>query len=202
MLPAHFHYHFRDKNVENSKSINQLCFESRLNLAGFFIIIIALVIAYCYQLGYFELPCPLCLLQRVGLILSGCGFLLNLVAGNKNSHYGLILLSSLATAAVAARQVLLHITAGDPGYGSAFIGLHFYTWALLLSLFLIGWVAIILLVRTEQTSQSTSRASLITKIVVTLFILLIAANLCSTILECGAGQCADDPIYYQLLHHS
>ena len=37
------------------------------------------------------------------------------------------------------------------------------------------------------------------KAVAILFTLLIAANLLSTVLECGAGQCDDDPTYYQLL---
>ena len=32
--------------------------------------------------------------------------------------------------AIAARQILLHIMPGDPGFGSAFLGMHFYTWAL------------------------------------------------------------------------
>lgn len=32
-----------------------------------------------------------------------------------------------------------------------------------------------------------------------LFILLIAANLISTVLECGTGQCADNPVIYDLL---
>lgn len=32
-----------------------------------------------------------------------------------------------------------------------------------------------------------------------LFVLLIAANLISTVLECGAGQCADNPVGYELL---
>jgi hypothetical protein len=29
----------------------------------------------------------------------------------------------------AARQILLHIMPGDPGYGSALLGYHYYTWA-------------------------------------------------------------------------
>ena len=27
------------------------------------------------------------------------------------------------------RQILLHIMPGDPGYGSALLGYHYYTWA-------------------------------------------------------------------------
>ncbi|MDD9334139.1 MAG: disulfide bond formation protein B, partial [Bartonella sp.] len=32
-----------------------------------------------------------------------------------------------------------------------------------------------------------------------LFVFLIAAKLVSTVLECGSGQCADDPVRYELL---
>ena len=34
--------------------------------------------------------------------------------------------------AISTRQILLHITPGDPGYGSVVLGLHLYTWALLI----------------------------------------------------------------------
>jgi len=32
-----------------------------------------------------------------------------------------------------------------------------------------------------------------------IFALLVAANLLSTVLECGAGQCDDNPVRYLLL---
>ncbi|CAG2378447.1 disulfide bond formation protein [Burkholderia sola] len=33
------------------------------------------------------------------------------------------------------------------------------------------------------------------------FGLTIIANLVSTLLECGGGQCASDPVVYELLEH-
>ena len=33
----------------------------------------------------------------------------------------------------------------------------------------------------------------------TVFAVLIAANLASTVLECGGGQCDDNPTFYHLL---
>src|SRR5215472_8618501 len=45
------------------------------------------------------------------------------------SHYALSLLTAAAGAAFAMRQILLHIMPGDPGYGSALLGYHYYTWA-------------------------------------------------------------------------
>ncbi|WP_201276895.1 hypothetical protein [Microbulbifer sp. ALW1] len=55
----------------------------------------------------------------------------------------------------SARQVLLHIAPGNPGYGSPFLGMHFYTWALVgffvLAIFLSG-----LLLIDKMTSQEAA----------------------------------------------
>ena len=54
-------------------------------------------------------PCPLCLLQRMGMIGVAIAALLNIHFGSKSSHYGLMLLSAMTGCAVAIRQILLHI---------------------------------------------------------------------------------------------
>jgi hypothetical protein len=41
------------------------------------------------------------------------------------------ILASLAGAAAAVRQIFLHIVPPDPGYGPPVLGLHLYSWALL-----------------------------------------------------------------------
>lgn len=46
-----------------------------VNMVGLLGICVSLVIAFYYQLVMHELPCPLCLLQRIGLIIAGFGFL-------------------------------------------------------------------------------------------------------------------------------
>ena len=101
----------------------------RLNALALGLISLALVAAFADQLLLGELPCPLCLLQRAALIAAGLGFLLNLRFGIRPLHYGLAILAALTGAAVAMRQVLLHIAPGDPGFGHALFGLHLYTWA-------------------------------------------------------------------------
>jgi hypothetical protein len=50
------------------------------------------------------------------------------------------LLAAVAGAVASTRQVLLHIMPGDAGYGSALLGYHYYTWALL------GFIAAIVLI--------------------------------------------------------
>ena len=59
------------------------------------------------------------------------GPILNVRYGPRPSHYALSLLAAAAGAAFATRQVLLHILPGDPGYGTALLGYHYYTWALI-----------------------------------------------------------------------
>lgn len=170
-----------------------------LNTVGLFGICAILVIAFYYQLVLSELPCPLCLLQRTGMMLIGFGFLFNICLGIKNTHYSIALIGCVLTGLIAARQVFLHILPGDSGYGSTFLGLHFYTWALVTSILITVAIAVIMTLHKSDSEQSLVPKSLTVKIVITFFTLLITANLISTILECGSGQCADDPTFYQLL---
>ncbi|PIJ50664.1 disulfide bond formation protein B [Erwinia sp. OLTSP20] len=170
-----------------------------LNTLGLFGINAILLIAFYYQLALSELPCPLCLLQRAGMMLIGFGFLFNICLGIKNIHYSIALFGCVLTEIIAVRQVFLHILPEDLGYGSTFLGLHFYTWALVASILITVAVAVIMTLHKSDSAQSLVPKSLIVKIVIALFILLITANLISTILECGGGQCADDPTFYQLL---
>ncbi len=156
--------------------------------------------ALAWQLIYDELPCPLCLLQRVGFLLAGIGVILNLRFGPSPLHYGMIILSALGGAAVSGRQVLLHIAPGDPGYGSLFLGLHFYTWALILFIALIAYAGVMLLLERPASGPLPAlRPRALVAVLMWLFLVLAAANLLSTVLECGLGPCADDPVRYELL---
>lgn len=171
-----------------------------MNILGLLGLSIALVIAFYYQLVKFELPCPLCLLQRVGLMLAGCGFLLNIHHKVKSAHYGMVILGCMVTSIVAARQVFLHITPDDLGYGSTFLGLHFYTWAFIISVFCIFAVSFLMILsELAHKFKAFSPFPIFSKVASFLFVFLIAANLISTVLECGGGQCADDPVRYELL---
>src|SRR5262249_52254861 len=100
-----------------------------LNALGLYGIALVLAAAFAAQLALGELPCPLCLLQRIQFALLAIGPVLNIRHGPCPSHYALSLLVAAAGAAFAMRQVLLHIMPGDPGYGSALFGYHYYTWA-------------------------------------------------------------------------
>jgi disulfide bond formation protein DsbB len=92
-----------------------------LNALGLYGIALVLAAAFAAQLWLDELPCPLCLLQRIQFALLAVGPMLNVRFGPRPSHYAMSLLTAAAGAAFAMRQILLHIMAitTTPGRSSA-----------------------------------------------------------------------------------
>jgi disulfide bond formation protein DsbB len=164
--------------------INQRSCGAILNLLGLIGISLVLTVAFYYQLALGELPCPLCLLQRAGFIAIGIGFLFNVRIGERASHYAMILVGNLVTGFISIRQMSLHLAPGDPGYGSTLLGLHFYTWALIAAVGVVFYVALVFVVK-DVAGERDGAAAL--------------GNGSATVLECGAGQCDDNPVHYLLL---
>src|SRR5258708_26894295 len=110
-----------------------------LNALSLYAVALVLAAAFAAQLLLHELPCPLCLLQRIQFAVLAIGPILNVRWGPRPSHYALSLLAACAGAAFSTRQVLLHIMPGDAGYSTALFSYHYYTLAL------IGFVSAIVL---------------------------------------------------------
>jgi len=171
-----------------------------LNTLSLYAVALVLAVAFAAQLLLNELPCPLCLLQRIMFALLAVGPILNVRFGPRPSHYAMSLLAALVGAVVSTRQVLLHILPGDTGYGTALFGYHYYTWAL------IGFVAAIILLsmvllfdRQFEKNASPRPAGAFASLAIWLVIALTIANVGSTLLECGFKACADNPVVYELL---
>lgn len=88
-----------------------------------------------------EYPCPLCMTQRIAMILCALGqaYILsrlfidnNLQCKDFSIGHGMTIYAALAGAAMSIRQILLHIVPPDPGYGTPVFGLHIYTWSFLI----------------------------------------------------------------------
>ena len=112
------------------------------------------------------------------------------------------LLAAVAGAVFAGRQVLLHITPGDAGYGSALLGYHYYSWAFIGFAVAIALTAIALLFDRQFAQADLGKpvaVGLLARAAVWLVIALVALNVGSTLLECGFAACPDNPISYQLL---
>jgi disulfide bond formation protein DsbB len=165
---------------------------SALGLAG---VIAVLVIAYADQFTAHDLPCPLCLLQRVALAGVAYGLLLSLRFGPHPQAYGIMLLAALFGMGAAGRQVLLHIVPGSGAYGAPLLGLHLYTWSFVLfALAVLGTAILLLMPRPDppvwplpqRLKQALAWAT----------IGLTALNAVTAFLQCGPVECPDNPVSY------
>jgi disulfide bond formation protein DsbB len=175
-----------------------------LNALSLYALAGLLTAAFAAQLLLGELPCPLCLLQRVLFATLAVGPILNIRYGPRPSHYAMSLLAAVAGAVVSTRQVLLHILPGDAGYGSALLGYHYYSWALIGFITAIVLLAAILLFDRQFEDDGAIQlvaGGVLAYVAVWLVIGLTALNVVSAFLECGPRACADNPIVYELLQH-
>ena len=70
-----------------------------LNALSLYAVALVLAVAFAAQLVLRELPCPLCLLQRLQFATLAVGPILNVRFGPRPSHYALSLLAAVAGAA-------------------------------------------------------------------------------------------------------
>lgn len=175
--------------------------ERALNVVALLGVLVVLTGSLLLQFGVGEQPCPLCLVQRSGMIGLAVGPVMNLLWGLRAQFYALSILAALVGGAGSVRQILLHIaTPGDPGYGPQVLGFHLYTWADITFVAAIALIAVILLFREPLEAHdrgllaegaSRMRAIAIgTMLWVAAYAVIIAV---SVIPECGVGMCPDDP---------
>src|SRR5215472_15079530 len=172
------------------------------NALGLYAIALVLAAAFAAQLLLGELPCPLCLMQRIQFAMLAVGPVLNIRFGPRPSHYAVSLLSAVAGAGFSTRQILLHILPGDAGYGSALLGYHYYSWAFIGFAVAIVLIALMLLFDGQFTGADSGEPAAIGwfgRGAVWLVIALVALNVVSTLLECDFGACPENPATYQLL---
>jgi disulfide bond formation protein DsbB len=166
-----------------------------LNGVGLAGLIVVLLVAYADQFAGHDLPCPLCLLQRVAVAGVAFGLLLNLRYGPQPSAYGIMLLAALFGMAVAGRQILLHIAPGTGSYGAPLLGMHFYTWSFLLFAAVILGTAILLLLP-RPTSPVRPLPRQLQYGLAWAAIGVTALNAVTTFLQCEPLECPDNPVNY------
>jgi len=175
-----------------------------LNAVGLLGIGTVLALAFIDQIWFRDLPCPLCILQRVGFFAAGFGIALNIIFGPKPSHYGVAIIGAVGGAAIAMRQILIHIVPGTGSYGNPVFGLHLYTWAFIAFVVIVVGCAIMLLDDRQfsRAEPMSVRLKPLPLSALLLFLVLAVANVFSTIALCGAGSCPDEPKDYILFHSS
>lgn len=164
------------------------------DLNALIIVIISgiLLSAFGVQIFMHEQPCPLCLLQRVGMVGVATGALLNVWFGMRMSHYGLMLLSSLMGGFVALRQISLHVCPAFPKFGLPVLGLSLYTWSFVIFVCVVLAVALLLFLYDPKKSLDPPPAfNGWCKFSFGLIFLVTFANIITTLFLCGLGPCVD-----------
>ncbi|MEM7462870.1 MAG: disulfide bond formation protein B [Pseudomonadota bacterium] len=179
-----------------------------LNFLGLMGMIGVLIGAYYMQFAYRELPCTLCLLQRLAMVAVAYGAAMNVVLGPDPRHYGVCLVSAVFGGAIAIRQSLLHINpyfdkttsmptleaTANPGFGSPIFGYHMYIWGVLIFGSVILIVGLVQLFKGQFEKAEPSSNSLRTMAMVGagLFFAVAAVETVTVFLECGPGDCPND----------
>jgi len=153
-----------------------------------------------------EPPCPLCVMQRIAMMLAAMGPVHILLAARRDGltardiglGSGLLILGSLLGAAISIRQILLHILPGDPGFGAPVLGYHLYTWALIVFACCIA-AAGAQLAGLAWFQPGPAIPVPLTRLTAAALAVTLIANIASVIAEAGlAWHLPDNPVTYLL----
>lgn len=154
----------------------------------------ALTAAMVMQFAFGEIPCPLCLLQRVAMFGCCFGLLHQLRARDSERGGGMALVFALLLLVIAARQTLLDIVP-RPGHayiGTAVFGLHMPVWSVVIGVCLLLALALRLTLfgaprpLPPAGQPPLARAMRLLEFYV---VLICTLNFASVVLQCGLGEC-------------
>ncbi|MEV7418218.1 disulfide bond formation protein B [Streptomyces sp. NPDC089919] len=163
-----------------------------------------------YQFVEWEYPCPLCIVQRMFMLLAaiGSGVIVRrgiggLIGGRDYMMgWGLALVAVIGGSFCSWRQTMLHILPGDKGYGSEVFGLHLYVWAWILfqaSVVAIGLVMALAHSTSDRSVPQDGPYRAVGQVALGFLGLVIAVNLVAVFFEEGFHWfLPDDPVRYQL----
>lgn len=171
----------------------------RLNTLALAGISFILSITLLLQWFYYELPCPLCLLQRIAFVGIGVSLCMNICLRIHPIHYGLMLLSALFGFLVAWRQIFINSGLGVKSYGVLFFHLHLYTWSAIGFLIILVMIGFIFLVDRNIKASPLPGIQPFARFIMIFFLAIIFINSISAFIECGWMPCPDNPTDYQLL---
>lgn len=169
-----------------------LTLQKNLNALIIYTISGILLGAFAIQFFWHETPCPLCLLQRIGMISVAASLALNIKFGIRAFHYGLALLSSFFGGFVALRQISLHVCPGFPEFGLPVLGISLYTWSFFVFVCCVLAVALLLFLYNERVVPSIEEERTINRFQAIAFWLIVfvtLVNVIATLMQCGLGVC-------------
>jgi disulfide bond formation protein DsbB len=157
---------------------------------------IAAILTVAMVLQYYggEIPCPLCLLQRVAMFGVCFGIMLHFRHGTSARNDGLSMLFALLLLIISVRQTLLDIypRPGHSYIGSAILGLHMPVWSVVIATAILLAFAIKLAVLGDghrhdpQPSPALGRLARLLSLYV---IMICLINFGSVFVQCGVDAC-------------
>ena len=167
--------------------------EKHLNALLALLLAVILWGAFGIQFFKHEQPCPLCLLQRLGMLGVAAGALMNVKFKPHKFYYGLSLLSAAFGGFVALRHIFLHICPGFPTFGHPFWGLSLYTWSFIIFACTIVYIALLLIFfdSKEPPNLKEGRLNWWGQLAFVLTFLVALTNIFMTLHQCGLSVCAD-----------
>jgi disulfide bond formation protein DsbB len=183
-----------------------------LNFVGLMAMIGVLLGAYVYQFYYRDVPCTLCLLQRVAMFAVAFGAAMNLMLGPDPRHYSVCLVSAIFGMSISIRQTLLHINpyfdtnaakptlsaTANPPFGQSVFGLDLYVWGVVLFATVILAVGVVQLfpgqfrTTTQGTAQTPPWLQRLAAIGAGVLFVVAALETLTTFLECGLADCPNN----------
>lgn len=164
-------------------------------LSLLFMIAAVLTAAIVMQYGYGEIPCALCLLQRVAMFGICFGLMHHFRRGDGTRGIGLALVSTVFLLFVAGRQTLIDIypRPGHSYVGSAVLGLHMPVWSVLIALGVLTALSLQIAIAGAghlQEGAAARRSARLVRWIGLYVTALCAINAASAFLQCGLEACA------------
>ena len=157
---------------------------------------LAAILTAAMVLQYYggEIPCPLCLLQRVAMFGVCFGIILHFRYGTSARNDGFAMLFALLLLIISVRQTLLDIypRPGHSYIGSAVLGLHMPVWSIVIATAILLAFAIKLAVlgggdlRDPHPSPALGRLARLLSLYV---IAICLINFGSVLVQCGLDAC-------------
>ncbi|MBI3699620.1 MAG: disulfide bond formation protein B [Afipia sp.] len=159
-------------------------------------LVIAEILTFAMILQYRggEIPCPLCLLQRVAMFGVCVGIILHFRSGYSARNEGISMLFALFLLIVSVRQTLLDIypRPGHDYIGSAVFGLHMPVWSVIIAVAILLAFTVKIMVlggedlRDDDKPQLFSSAA---KLLSAYVVAICVVNFVSVVLQCGLQAC-------------
>jgi disulfide bond formation protein DsbB len=157
---------------------------------------IAAILTVAMVLQYYggEIPCPLCLLQRVAMFGVCFGIILHFQHGYSAQNTGISMLFALFLLIVSARQTLLDIypRPGHSYIGDAILGLHMPIWSVVIAMAILTAFAIKLAVLGGEDLRDIQPSPVLARIARLLVLYMVAIgliNFASVVVQCGLDAC-------------